>query len=246
MSISSDTSTSTLSRAALRSNRKSCPTSVLIADDDSRFRLGVESLFEFCNSSATPQFLVVGQAASVEQALGLAQEQSPGVVLLDLELGQDCGLQFLQRQRQRQGANRSRVLVVSENQDDEQVFRAMQAGARGYLLKHQVPTHLFEAIATILRDEIYLSPKLATAFFRGFHFYSGRSLQSKPCVHLTEREQEVLHWVVQGSSNIQISQELCITVGTVKAYLTTIFEKLEVKSRTQAALKALKLGLVYA
>jgi len=206
--------------------------------------LGVESLFEFCNSNATAQFLVVGQAVSVEQALGLAQEQSPGVVLLDLELGQDCGLQFLQRQSQ--GSNRSRVLVVSENQDDEQVFRAMQAGARGYLLKHQVPTHLFEAIATILRDEIYLSPKLATAFFRGFHFYSGRSLQSKPCIHLTEREQEVLHWVVQGSSNIQISQELCITVGTVKAYLTTIFEKLEVKSRTQAALKALKLGLVCA
>lgn len=244
MSISPHTSTTTLSRPASRSNRKNCPTSVLIADDDSRFRLGVESLFEFCNSSATPQFLVVGQAVSVEQALSLAQEQSPGVVLLDLELGQDCGLQFLQRQRQ--GKNRSRVLVVSENQDDEQVFRAMQAGARGYLLKHQVPTHLLEAIATIMRDEIYLSPKLATAFFRGFHFASGRSLQSKPCIHLTEREQEVLHWVVQGSSNIQISQELCITVGTVKAYLTTIFEKLEVKSRTQAALKALKLGLVYA
>ena len=244
MSMQPHPSQSSLSPPPSRNKRTSCPTSILIADDDSKFRLGVESLFELCNFAKTQKFLVVGQAASVEQALGLAKEQSPGVVLLDLELGQDCGLQFLQRHIQ--GNNRSRVLVVSDRQDDEQVFRAMQAGARGYLLKQQVPTHLLEAIATILRDEIYLSPQLATAFFRGFHFYSGRSLQSKPCIHLTEREQEVLHWVVQGASNIQISQELCITVGTVKAYLTTIFEKLEVKSRTQAALKALKLGLVYA
>ena len=101
-----------------------------------------------------------------------------------------------------------------------------------------------EAIATILRDEIYLSSSIATAFFRGFHFYSGQSLRSHPTIHLTERERQVLHWVVQGESNVRISQELNITVGTVKAYLTTIFEKLEVKSRTQAALKALRLGLV--
>jgi len=231
-------------RDGVRSKPRPAPVSVLIVDDSPMFRAGVESLFEFCNLNSSMRYVIVGQAISVEQALSLSREQSPNIVLLNTLLEGNCSLSFLTRQKQ--VSPHSRVLMIADEQEDERIFRAMQSGARGYLLKSKVPTNLLSAIATLTQEQIYLSPQLATAFFRGFHFYSGRSLQSKPCIHLTEREQEVLHWVVQGSSNIQISQELCITVGTVKAYLTTIFEKLEVKSRTQAALKALKLGLVCA
>jgi DNA-binding NarL/FixJ family response regulator len=122
----------------------------------------------------------------------------------------------------------------------------MQAGASGYVFKDRIATQLCDAIATILNDEVYLSPEVATHFFRLFHFYAGRSLQAKHTIHLTEREQEVLHWLVQGASNEEIAQHLYITVATVKAHLTAIFEKLKVTSRSQAIVKALKLGLVCA
>ena len=124
------------------------------------------------------------------------------------------------------------------------MFRAMQAGANGYVLKDCIATQLCEAISTVLKNEIYLAPELATSFFRMFHFYTGRSLQASRNLHLTEREQEVLHWLVQGASNEDIAKHLYITVATVKAHLTAIFEKLGVNSRTQAIIKALKLGLV--
>jgi DNA-binding NarL/FixJ family response regulator len=103
---------------------------------------------------------------------------------------------------------------------------------------------LLEAIQVVLRGQVYLAPEVATCFFQKFQALAGRSLAANQTIHLTEREREVLYWLVQGASNEMISQQLCITVGTVKAYLTTIFEKLWVASRTQAALKALKLGLI--
>jgi DNA-binding NarL/FixJ family response regulator len=105
---------------------------------------------------------------------------------------------------------------------------------------------LCEAISTVIDDRIYLDPDVATSFFRMFHFYAGRCLQAAQSLHLTEREQEVLHWLVQGASNEAIAQNLYVTVATVKAHLTSIFEKLGVTSRTQAIVKALKLGLVSA
>jgi DNA-binding NarL/FixJ family response regulator len=77
----------------------------------------------------------------------------------------------------------------------------MQAGACGYVFKDRLATQLCEAIATVMRDEVYLSPEVATHFFRLFHFYAGRSLQACQAIHLTEREQEVLNWLVQGASN---------------------------------------------
>lgn len=202
-------------------------------------------LLGFYNNNNSPfRFNVVGEAASLDQAVNLTASQHPALVLLDLELSQGDGVSFL---LQLEALNyRGKVLVLSAHQEDEWVFRTMQAGARGFISKDQVATHLCEAIATVLQDQVYLSPEVATRFFRLFHFYAGRSLQVCRNVHLTDREQEVLHWLVQGASNEAISQHLHITIATVKAHLTAIFEKLEVTSRTQAIVKALKLGLVTA
>jgi DNA-binding NarL/FixJ family response regulator len=190
------------------------------------------------------QFNVVGQAVSVEQALSLTVEQSPALTLLDLELPGGDGISFLARWRELHQAGK--VLVLSGHQEDEWVFRAMQAGASGYVFKQNLSTQLCNAIATVLHDEVYLSPEVATCFFRLFHFYAGRSLEACQSARLTEREREVLHWLVQGASNDAIAQQLHITVATVKAHLTAIFEKLGVTSRTQAIVRALKLGLVTA
>jgi DNA-binding NarL/FixJ family response regulator len=217
--------------------------SVLLVDDDYEFRQGLQSLLSFYGSTGVLKFQVIGRAASVEQGLDLAAELSPNLILLDMQLGNQDGLNFLQRYQAFQKS--SRVLVLSGYDGDDWIFEAMRLGARGYLLKQNLSTALLEAIATVMRDDIYMTTNVVTAFIRSFHFHQGRSLQQRnDKIHLTEREREVLHCVVKGSSNEEISDKLNITIGTVKAYLTAIFEKLGVRSRTQAALKALKLGLV--
>ncbi|MEB3828422.1 response regulator transcription factor [Phormidium sp. CCY1219] len=216
--------------------------SIVIVDDDLRFRQGLRTVLDFYSDREEFRFQIVGEAASVEQALKVIREQHPALVLLDLELGNSDGIAALNR-LQEQGFQ-GKVLILSAHHEDEIVFRAMQAGARGYLFKERLAKQLYEAIATILKDEIYLAPEVATGFFRIFHFYKGYSLSGSPTIHLTQREREVLQWLVKGASNEEIAGHLYVTVATVKAHLTAIFEKLGVKSRTQAIVKALKGGLV--
>ena len=220
------------------------PISILLVDDDQRFRKGLQTLLDFYNNNGAFRFEIVGEAASVEQALKLAVEQHPALIMLDLEIPPSDGITALLRLGEL--SYKGKVLILSAHREDEWVFRAMQAGAHGYVFKDRIASQLCEAIATVMNDEIYLAPEVATHFFRLFHFYAGRSLQASQSVHLTEREREVLHWLVQGASNEQIAENLYITVATVKAHLTAIFEKLKVTSRTQAIVKALKLGLVCA
>ena len=220
------------------------PISTLLVDDDPRFRKGLRTLLDFYKTNGNWQFDITGEAASVEQALQLAAEQHPALILLDLEIPPSDGINALMGLKNL--PYKGKVLVLSAHREDEWIFRAMQAGASGYLFKDRLAPQLCEAINTIMNDEIYLSPEVATIFFRLFHFYAGRSIQACQSIHLTEREQEVLHWLVQGASNEEIASKLYITVATVKAHLTAIFEKLKVTSRTQAIVKALKLGLVCA
>ncbi len=220
------------------------PLSVLLVDDNLEFRHGLKTLLSLCGHSSPQPMTVVGQAASVDQALKLLSEQHPALMLLDLELGQELGETVLLRAREQGFAGK--VLILSAHEEDEWIFRAMRAGAHGYVLKDQVASQLCEAIKTVLQDHVYLPPEVATRFFSLFQFYAGRSLQAAKSTNLTDREMEVLHWLVQGSTNEAIAGSLYITVATVKAHLTAIFEKLQVSNRTQAIIKALKLGLVTA
>lgn len=221
------------------------PVSILLVDDNPAFRNGLRNLLDFYNGTGSLRCQVVGHAATVDQALQLSTEQCPTLIFLDLELGQENGLAFLER-FQPEERHSTRVLVLSAHREDEWIFQAMQAGASGYIYKDRLADQLCTAINTVLQDQVYLSPAVATSFFRLFHFYNGHSVPSTTSVQLTEREHEVLHWLVQGASNNAIAKHLHISVATVKAHLTGIFEKLSVNSRTQAIVKALKLGLVSA
>lgn len=216
--------------------------SILLVDDEPHFRQGIRTLLNFYNNSSCIGLDIVGEAASVEQAVKLTAEQHPALILLDLELPPDDGITALRRLGEL--PYNGKVLILSAHQQDEWVFRAMQAGAWGYVFKDQLATQLCQAITTVIDNKVYLPPEVATGFFRLFHYYTGHSLNSGNGIHLTEREREVLNWLVQGASNEQIAGHLYITVATVKAHLTAIFEKLGVTSRTQAIVKALKLGLV--
>ena len=217
--------------------------SVLLVDDHADFRRGLRTLLGFFTNGTAP-FKVVAEAASVEQAIKMVQTHQPMITLLDMELDQGTGLDVLQRLQNL--AVDTRVLSLSAHREDKWIFQAMQAGAKGYVAKDKVATQLYEALQAVLQDEIYLDPELASGFFRLFHASAERHQQALADIRLTEREQEVLYWLVQGASNETIAKELFITVATVKAHLTGIFEKLKVRSRTQAIVKAIKLGLVQA
>ncbi|BAU09767.1 two-component LuxR family transcriptional regulator [Leptolyngbya sp. NIES-3755] len=216
--------------------------SVLLVDDDAKFRQGLQTLLQFYSTTQDRRFTVIGEAASSDQAIQLAQQQHPMLILLDMELTNGDGIGTLNELAKLE--HRSKILVVSGHQEEEWVFRAMRAGANGYVVKTELATELFNATTTVLKDQVYLSPDLATRFFQMFRFYNGQALDAKAKLHLTDREQEVLHWLVQGASNEEIATRLYISVATVKAHLTAIFHKLGVTSRTQAIIRALKMGLV--
>jgi len=220
--------------------------SVLLVENDSIFRRGLHTLLSFYSDDCYLQFQIVGEATSSEQAIKLVIEQKPALILLDvklaLELSEDSGLKVLMDLKKLD--YHGKALILSAHREDELVFRAMQLGARGYVAKDRIGSQLYDAISTVMNDEIFLPPDIATSFFRIFHFYAGRSLQGHCPIHLTDREQEVLNWLIKGASNEEISRYLHVSLATVKAHLTSVFEKLGVTSRTQAIVKALKLGLV--
>ena len=216
--------------------------SVLLVDDDAKFRQGLQTLLQFYGNAREQRFTIVGEAVSTDQAVQLAEQQHPMLILLDMELATGDGIATLTELTKLRC--QSKILVLSGHQEEEWIFRAMRSGANGYVVKDDLATELFTAITTVLNDQVYLSPELATRFFQMFRFYTGQALEVRAKLHLTDREQEVLHWLVQGASNDEIATQLYISVATVKAHLTAIFNKLEVTSRTQAIIRALKMGLV--
>lgn len=220
------------------------PLTVLLVEDNEHFRQGLRTLLGFYSSNGLLSITVVGEANCLAQALKLTQNKSPDLILLDLQLIGSDGIALLVSLKQT--AYAGKVLVLSAHQEDEWIFRAMQAGASGYVFKNHLATQLSEAINTVTKSEIYLPSEVASRFFRFFQAYSDSCLRTYHQFHLTEREQEVLHWLTQGASNEEIANHLYVTVATVKAHLTSIFEKLKVKSRTQAIITAWKLGIVKA
>lgn len=216
--------------------------SLVLVDDEPQFRAGLRSLLSFYPVLGEQMIRIVGEAGNLTQALDLIAAYQPQLMLLDLELPEGSGIEVMIRLREQDYAGQ--VLVLSAHEEAQWVFAAMQAGARGYVFKETAGTQLATAIQTVMAGQVYLSPEVATCFFERFQFLNQNTLQVARGLDLTEREQEVLHWLVQGESNNAIAARLYVTVATVKAHLTSIFEKLAVSNRTQAIVKALRLGLV--
>ncbi|WP_127079984.1 response regulator [Dulcicalothrix desertica] len=218
--------------------------SIVLVDDEERFREGLRTLLTFYSTSASFAVNIVGEANCVEQVVKLAIQKNPDIILLDLELVNSDGITAIERLKDISYAGK--ILVLSAHQEDDWVFQAMQKGASGYVFKNRVANQLCDAINTVLRSEIYLPPEAASGFFRCFQQNASAVSKASHQLHLTEREQEVLQLLTQGASNDEIAKNLYVTVATVKAHLTSIFEKLKVSSRTQAIVTAIRLGLVQA
>jgi len=212
---------------------------VLLVDDQAMFREGLRTLF-----SVQPDLNVVGEAANGEEAVELTARLKPDVVLMDLRMPVLDGAAATRRISENHP--QCRVIVLTTFDDDEAVFEGLRAGAVGYLLKDASSEKLFEAVRAAARGESFLSPSVAAKVVSEFTRLSHRTAaHSEALVEpLTDRELEVLQLVATGATNKEIAQSLVIAEGTVKNHLTSVYGKLGVSDRTQAALKGRELGLV--
>lgn len=209
------------------------PTRVLVCEDDDRFRgLLVRRL------EARGGFEVT-QAATGERACGIAQQREIDLALLDLELPGISGVEVVERMR-RDGPG-PEVIILTSFRDETRLFEAMRAGAAGYLVKGVAPQRLFAAIAEVLRGGVIIDSRLARRFWN--HFASVRGRQEAD-FGLTKGELEVLQLVARGLSNPEAAQAMGGSARHVKTRLESVYRKLGVSSRVEAAVKALKAGLI--
>ena len=202
---------------------------LLIADDHAVVRTGLQHL-----AATFDDVELVGAAENGEEAVRLCAEQRPDVVLMDLEMPVLDGIEATRRIAERHPA--VAVVVLTSFSDQQQILRALDAGAVGYLLKDAEPDELARAIRAAARGEAPLDPRAGRALLQA-------RTAGSPVDALSEREREVLAMVARGLPNKLIARELAISEKTVKAHLTSVFRTIGVTDRTQAALWAERNGL---
>jgi DNA-binding NarL/FixJ family response regulator len=205
---------------------------VLLADDHPVFLGGLRALLE-----STPGIEVVGQAVTGDQAVTLAAHCLPDVVVMDIQMPGLNGIDATRRIVAR--SPHIGVLILTMFDDDESVFAAMRAGARGYLLKGSAPPDVVRAVETVGSGEAVFGPAVAR---RLIDFFT-TSAAAYPFPELTEREREILDLLAQGRSNTDIARRFVISAKTVRNHVSNIFTKLQVADRAQAIVRARDAGL---
>ncbi len=203
---------------------------VLIADDHLVVREGLEAMLH-----SSDEFEVVGQAVDGEETLRLVNELHPDVVLIDVQMPKMDGIEATRHIMQE--APTTQVVILSSFDQDDYIFKAIQAGARGYLLKDIELHALLDVVRAAAQGESALPPAIATKLMEHI---STRRMQ----VSLTQREEEVLGLLAKGLRNKEIASQLNIAERTVKSHVANIIAKLGVSSRTEAVSQALKEGRV--
>ena len=200
---------------------------VLVVDDHPFMRVGVSAILR-----AQSDMSVVGEAATAAEAIAAYRQHVPDLVVIDLGLPDDSGLNVIRSVRSRYPD--ARFVVLTNSEGDEDIHQALTAGALGYVVKGMAHQSLVEAVRRVARGGRYLPPPLA------------KSLEMRNAnSDLTVREREVLAQLVKGCTNEEIGAALGISVGTVKRHMGEIFSRLEVSDRTQAVITALRRGLAH-
>lgn len=213
------------------------PVRTLLVDDQALFREALAALLE-----VQPEIEVVGEAGNGEEAVRLAAELRPDVVLMDLRMPVLDGIAATARLRLEQPD--VRVLALTTFDDDADVFAALRAGAVGYLLKDVSSARLVEALVAARRGESALQPSVAAKLVARVAQWPHEEVPPQPpAVPLSERELDVVRLLSEGHSNREIAGKLFLAEGTVKNLVTSVLSKLQVRDRTQAALRARELRL---
>lgn len=204
-------------------------TRILLADDHALLRKGLAGLL-----ATQPDFEVIGEAGTGEEALELARELMPDLVLMDIFMPGVDGLEATRRLKEELPYVRVVVLTISEK--EETLFEAVKAGAQGYLLKGIEPPELFEMLRGLSQGEAAISRGTAAKIMKEFSRLESQARgEDSPLTRLTAREREVLSHVSQGLSNKEVAARLGISENTVRNHLRNILEKLHLKNRVQAA-----------
>jgi DNA-binding NarL/FixJ family response regulator len=211
------------------------PVCVLIADDHPLFRDGLRALL-----ASAPGVELVGEATTGEEAVSLAAELQPDVVVMDVQMPGIGGIEATRRII-RDGPH-IRILVVTMFEDDGTVFQAMRAGARGYVLKGANYAEMLRAIRAVGTGEAIFSPKIAVRLMDYFASIRPTTLpQAFP--ELSDREREILDLIAQGHKNTDIARLLFLSPKTVRNHVSNVLHKLQVTDRTEAIIRAREAGL---
>lgn len=212
---------------------------ILLADDHVLFRKGIALLLQIHRQDME----VVGEARDGIEAVKLAHELVPDIILMDVNMPGCDGLEATRLIKK--NLPEIQIIMLTVSDDDEDLFTAIRYGAKGYLLKNLDPEQLFEMLEGVRQGEAPISGAMAAKILREFR-QPEPSLpeRQEPVDMLTPREVEVLQQVVEGATNKEIAEVLYITENTVKIHLRNILEKLQVQNRIQAAVQAVRQGLI--
>jgi len=206
---------------------------ILIADDHSLIRQGLKQILEL-----EKDITVVAQASNGSEAVQLAKEFRPDVILMDINMPGTNGLQAIKEIKQEK--IESRIIVLTIHEDREYLFKTLQMGAEGYVLKDAEPSVLIDAIRNVFIGQSYIQPNMTMELVKEFNRVTMYEKQKHDENNLTFREIEVLELIAEGMINKEIAKQLFISEKTVKNHVSSIFRKLKVSDRTQAAIYAFK------
>ena len=211
------------------------PIRLVIADDHTFYREGVRTILQ-----TVAGIEVIGEAATSAEVIAQAKEQQPDVILMDIKMP---GLNGIEATRQILLSNpQIKILVLTMFEDDDSVFAAMRAGARGYLVKDADQEELVRAIQAVYRGEAIFSPAIAKRMIQYFAALP-KTASALSFGELTEREREILHLMARGRSNAAIANTLSVSLKTVQNHVSNIFVKLQVADRAEAIVRAHEAGL---
>ncbi len=208
---------------------------ILLVDDHNLVRIGLKTYF-----STLKDIQVVGEAGSGEEAVKLAAELTPDVVLMDLIMPGMDGVEATYQLKK--VSPKTQVIVVTSYHEDEHIFPAIRAGALSYVLKDIDPDDLAEAVRLAAAGEAVINPRVGARLVK--ELYGQRDENINPFRELTDREMEVLRQIASGKNNREIAEELVISEKTVKTHISNILAKLHLSDRTQAAVFAWQEGVV--
>jgi two-component system, NarL family, response regulator LiaR len=209
---------------------------ILLVDDHEVVRQGLCAYLD-----AQPDFKVIGEASSGEEAIDMAMDFLPDVMLMDLVMSGIGGVEATRRVKDI--TPRTQIVVLTSYHQDEFIFPALQAGAISYVLKDVMMDDLADAVRKAARGEAVLHPRVAERVIEEIN--GAKDAAFNPFTELTNREMEVLRLIARGMSNSKIAEELFISENTVKGHVSNILSKLQLADRTQAAVYAWEQGLVH-
>jgi DNA-binding NarL/FixJ family response regulator len=210
---------------------------VLLVDDHVLFRKGLGALLEEREGVE-----VLGEAGDGLEAIEKARALLPDLVLMDIHMPKCSGLEAVRAIKRE--IPQVRIIMLTVSDDEEDLFAAIKNGAQGYLLKNLEPQQLYDMLDAARRGEAALSPAMTARILAEFCKPTETGEPEGFCEELTSREREILQQVVTGATNKEIADALCITENTVKIHLRNILDKLHLQNRIQAAVYAVKEGLV--